>query len=158
MVVWGTRTHVMGILNVTPDSFSDGGRFVGGVGQGGRGGLSGSSGSGGCGGSQVSSQESERQHQQQQQQQQQYRQQQYRQQQQQQDSSHLRSRGSEEGSCVTQIDGVGGRVDVPAAVQAACQMAAQGADIIDVGGQSTRPGAVAVSEAEELARVVPVIR
>ena len=35
---------------------------------------------------------------------------------------------------------------------------AGGADILDVGGESTRPGANAVSEAEELARVLPVIR
>lgn len=28
LIVWGERTHVMGILNVTPDSFSDGGQFV----------------------------------------------------------------------------------------------------------------------------------
>lgn len=33
-----------------------------------------------------------------------------------------------------------------------------GADIIDIGGESTRPGAASVSEAEELRRVVPVIR
>ncbi len=33
-----------------------------------------------------------------------------------------------------------------------------GADILDVGGESTRPGAVPVGEAEELARVIPVIR
>lgn len=36
-------------------------------------------------------------------------------------------------------------------------MIAQGADIIDVGGESTRPGADAVSEDEELSRVIPVI-
>jgi dihydropteroate synthase len=41
--------------------------------------------------------------------------------------------------------------------QAAAFIAA-GADILDVGGESTRPGADAVSEAEELARVLPVIR
>jgi dihydropteroate synthase len=33
-----------------------------------------------------------------------------------------------------------------------------GADIVDVGGQSTRPGATVVSPAEEAARVVPVIK
>ncbi|MEM1089971.1 MAG: dihydropteroate synthase [Pseudomonadota bacterium] len=43
------------------------------------------------------------------------------------------------------------------AVAAAEQMAAQGADLIDVGGESTRPGAEAVSTEEELARVVPVV-
>lgn len=37
-------------------------------------------------------------------------------------------------------------------------MIAEGADLIDVGGESTRPGAEPVSEAEELARVLPVVR
>ncbi len=37
------------------------------------------------------------------------------------------------------------------------QMLAEGADIIDVGGESTRPGAVPVTADEEIARVVPVI-
>ena len=37
------------------------------------------------------------------------------------------------------------------------QMAAQGADLIDIGGESTRPGADPVSEAEEMQRVLPVI-
>ena len=39
----------------------------------------------------------------------------------------------------------------------ALRMEADGADIIDIGGESTRPGADPVSEAEELARVIPVI-
>lgn len=43
------------------------------------------------------------------------------------------------------------------AVQAAAQMAAEGADILDVGGESTRPGAATVAETEEIGRVVPVI-
>lgn len=43
-------------------------------------------------------------------------------------------------------------------MDAALRLAAQGADIIDVGGQSTRPGAVRVSPEEEAARVVPVLR
>jgi dihydropteroate synthase len=73
--VWGSRTYVMGILNVTPDSFSG--------------------------------------------------------------------------------DGVGG--DVEAAVRQAAQMREDGADIIDVGGESTRPGAEEVSAGEERERVVPVI-
>jgi len=52
----------------------------------------------------------------------------------------------------------GGRyADVASAVAHARQMAADGADIVDVGGESTRPGATPVSEAEELRRVVPVI-
>jgi len=43
------------------------------------------------------------------------------------------------------------------ALTRALQMVAEGADIIDVGGESTRPGAVPVSVAEELERVIPVI-
>jgi len=74
-VVLGKRTLVMGILNTTPDSFSDGGDFS----------------------------------------------------------------------------------DPSAAVDRALEMAAQGADIIDVGGESTRPGAAPVPEAEEIRRTVPVI-
>ena len=70
-----TRPLVMGILNVTPDSFSDGGRYS----------------------------------------------------------------------------------DVASAVTRARQMASEGADIIDVGGESTRPGAPVVSVDEELRRVLPVI-
>ena len=66
---------VMGILNVTPDSFSDGGRFIG----------------------------------------------------------------------------------IDAACSQADAMVAAGAAIIDIGGESTRPGAAAVSEAEELDRVIPII-
>jgi dihydropteroate synthase len=72
---WGERTYLMGVLNVTPDSFSDGGDF-------------------------------------------------------------------------TQLD---------AAIARSAQMVADGADILDVGGESTRPGSVAVSESEELARVLGVI-
>ena len=37
------------------------------------------------------------------------------------------------------------------------EMARSGADIIDVGGESTRPGAVRISQAEELRRIVPVV-
>ncbi len=44
-----------------------------------------------------------------------------------------------------------------AAVQHALQLAADGADILDIGGESTRPGAAIVSVEEELQRVVPVI-
>lgn len=72
----GRRTLIMGILNVTPDSFSDGGRY------------------------------------------------------------HA----------------------VEAAVERAREMAAEGADIVDIGGESTRPGHEAVSAEEELRRIVPVIR
>ena len=71
----GERTLVMGILNVTPDSFSDGGDFS----------------------------------------------------------------------------------DPSAAVDRALEMAAQGADIIDIGGESTRPGAEPVRAEEEIRRTVPVI-
>jgi dihydropteroate synthase len=52
----------------------------------------------------------------------------------------------------------GGRFDtVSAAVAAAHRMAEEGAGIIDVGGESTRPGAADVSAQEEMERVVPVI-
>jgi len=44
------------------------------------------------------------------------------------------------------------------AVARGVEMAAQGADIIDVGGESTRPGARPVSVEEEMERVIPVIR
>jgi dihydropteroate synthase len=73
---WGNRTYLMGVINVTPDSFSDGGQF--------------------------------------------------------------------------------------SSITAACQQAAQfvqaGADILDIGGESTRPGATAVSSDQELERVIPVIQ
>jgi len=46
---------------------------------------------------------------------------------------------------------------VTAALQRAEQMIAEGATIIDVGGESTKPGALPVSEQEELDRVMPVI-
>ena len=44
------------------------------------------------------------------------------------------------------------------AVEQGVQLAAAGADILDVGGESTRPGAPPVEEADEAARVLPVIR
>lgn len=71
----GERTLVMGILNVTPDSFSDGGRYN----------------------------------------------------------------------------------DTERAVQHALQMVKDGADLIDIGGESTRPGHAPVDEQEELERVVPIV-
>lgn len=74
-LVLGRRPLVMGIVNVTPDSFSDGGRFL----------------------------------------------------------------------------------DPSAAIDHALQLAADGADLLDVGGESTRPGSQPVSLDEELRRVVPVI-
>ncbi len=75
--------QVMGVLNVTPDSFSDGGRFAN--------------------------------------------------------------------------DGSGKKVAATKAVDAALKMVEQGASIIDVGGESTRPGAKSVGLQEELDRVIPVV-
>src|SRR5207247_6891107 len=43
------------------------------------------------------------------------------------------------------------------AIEHGVQMAAEGADIIDVGGESTRPGAEPIAADEELRRVIPVI-
>jgi dihydropteroate synthase len=47
--------------------------------------------------------------------------------------------------------------EIGAAVEAALRMEQQGAAVVDVGGESTRPGAEPVDEAQEAARVVPVI-
>lgn len=53
----------------------------------------------------------------------------------------------------------GGKFDVIAnAIGHAKLMLEQGADIIDIGGESTRPGAPAVTEQDELQRVIPVIK
>ena len=52
----------------------------------------------------------------------------------------------------------GQRYDAAKAVADGLAMAAGGADILDVGGESTRPGAPSVSQEEELARVLPVVR
>ncbi|GGW61193.1 dihydropteroate synthase [Streptomyces xantholiticus] len=53
----------------------------------------------------------------------------------------------------------GGRwFDTTAAIKRGLDLVAQGADLIDVGGESTRPGASRVDEDEELRRVVPVVR
>ena len=52
----------------------------------------------------------------------------------------------------------GGKYDTPdKAVEAAVRMVSEGADIIDVGGESTRPGHTAITEEEETERIVPVI-
>jgi dihydropteroate synthase len=76
---WGARTYIMGILNITPDSFSG--------------------------------------------------------------------------------DGLLQAIDfVPTALSQAAQMIAEGADILDVGGESTRPGSEPVGAEEELRRVIPVIK
>ena len=72
---WGKRTYLMGILNVTPDSFSDGGQF------------------------------------------------------------------NKLGTALKQAN----------------TLVKEGADILDIGGQSTRPGAVQISLEEELSRVLPVV-
>src|SRR6202167_3097546 len=74
-LVLGERTLVMGVLNVTPDSFSDGGLFL----------------------------------------------------------------------------------DADAAVARALEMERDGADIVDIGGESTRPGSQAISAEEELQRILPVL-
>ncbi|HJQ38294.1 MAG TPA: dihydropteroate synthase, partial [Thermoanaerobaculia bacterium] len=47
--------------------------------------------------------------------------------------------------------------DHPKAIHSALQMEEDGASIVDVGGESTRPGSNAVSDDEEMARVIPVI-
>jgi dihydropteroate synthase len=52
----------------------------------------------------------------------------------------------------------GNYIDAEAAVAHALQMVEEGAEIIDVGGESTRPGAAEVSSDEEIRRVVPVIK
>jgi len=52
----------------------------------------------------------------------------------------------------------GGRLgDAPAAIRHALKLQEEGADILDVGGESTRPGAAAVPADEEMRRVLPVI-
>ena len=52
----------------------------------------------------------------------------------------------------------GGRHFDPArAIDAGVRMVEEGADLIDVGGESTRPGAAALDEAEECRRVLPVV-
>lgn len=53
-------------------------------------------------------------------------------------------------------DGIAG--DLDRAVERAVEMEGWGADIVDIGGESTRPGADEVGEEEELKRVTPVIR
>jgi dihydropteroate synthase len=48
-------------------------------------------------------------------------------------------------------------LDAATAIRHGVDLAAQGADLVDVGGESTRPGALRIDEAEELRRVLPVI-
>ena len=52
----------------------------------------------------------------------------------------------------------GSFADASAAAEAGANMAAQGAAIIDVGGESTRPGAATVWEGDEIERVLPVVQ
>src|SRR5829696_7498641 len=52
----------------------------------------------------------------------------------------------------------GRRSDTTAAVKHGLVLGNEGADLVDVGGESTRPGATRVDEAEELKRVIPVVR
>src|SRR6476469_7647682 len=49
-------------------------------------------------------------------------------------------------------------IDTAHAIDVALQLEADGADLIDVGGESTRPGAEALPKEDELARVLPLIR
>ena len=74
----------------------------------------------------------------------------------------------EQAGCRTQVMGIlnvtedsfsdGGRyIDFDKAIEHAFALRDAGADLIDVGGESTRPGAVRVPEAVEHARVIPVI-
>ncbi len=65
---------------------------------------------------------------------------------------------SDGGNFVVDTVNAGAGIDINAAVQHALMMRDQGAVMIDVGGESTRPGANPVSVDEELARVMPVIR
>lgn len=52
----------------------------------------------------------------------------------------------------------GSFIELDKALAHARELVAQGADILDIGGESTRPGAEPVDEVEELRRVIPVIR
>jgi len=49
-------------------------------------------------------------------------------------------------------------LDPQVAIEHGLRMVEEGADLLDVGGESTRPGSAAVSVADEIARIVPVIR
>jgi dihydropteroate synthase len=104
---WGARTYLMGIVNVTPDSFSGDGLLAAAAGPGRAMGT----------------------------------------------GPQRRGSGGERGSDSRPVGSA-----VQAAVDQARRMVAAGADILDVGGESTRPGAPSVPEPEERQRVVPVIR
>jgi dihydropteroate synthase len=62
------------------------------------------------------------------------------------------------GDGLLRADGSAANDAVAEAVAQARQMVADGADLLDVGGESTRPGHEPVTDADELARVVPVVR
>jgi dihydropteroate synthase len=51
----------------------------------------------------------------------------------------------------------GGRLDLDLALNRAECMVAQGASILDIGGESTRPGAASISSGQEMARVLPLV-
>jgi dihydropteroate synthase len=65
---------------------------------------------------------------------------------------------SGDGLLARSSDDASGRAGVAAAVAQARAMADEGADLLDIGGESTRPGHAAVDAEEEAARVVPVVR
>jgi dihydropteroate synthase len=52
----------------------------------------------------------------------------------------------------------GGRVEPAVAIAHAERLIAEGADVLDIGGESTRPGSAPVSAEEELSRILPVVR
>jgi dihydropteroate synthase len=52
----------------------------------------------------------------------------------------------------------GPRLDPAVAIDAALKMESDGADLVDIGGESTRPGAAPLPKGDELARVLPLIR
>jgi dihydropteroate synthase len=51
-----------------------------------------------------------------------------------------------------------GRTDTAACLRHAHQLIREGADILDIGGESTRPGALSVTSKEEIRRVIPVVK
>lgn len=62
-----------------------------------------------------------------------------------------------DGGDLSGPSGAGFRVSLDRALQRVAAMVEAGAAIVDIGGESTRPGAPAVSESEELERVIPVV-
>ncbi len=59
---------------------------------------------------------------------------------------------------VTPDSFAGGVVDPAAAIDLALRLEGEGADLIDIGAESTRPGADSISAADELSRILPVLR